>query len=289
MRALHVVLCRGVLALGLLAAVAPARADDPAPAPSPPPVKEPPPAGEPPAEPVDAGMEAAREAKLKQLRRELRKWAQGPYAAAHRDDILKILDALATLGGVDAAKAALEVVSFEDKEARDKAFALVEKVHDKALIGPLAALIEHKDFRRDWDLHKRIAHAFAVTADVSAIEPLVTLIASEDEHVVAEAADALGTFGEAKVDQKREAVQRMIDLYESTWNLMNSVRPEDQKAAKIANEKWEVFSGSLRRALQALTLQQISRPKDWRRWWNDHKKDAKWAPGTAPVETGSPR
>lgn len=228
-----------------------------------------------------AAMEAAREAKLKEIRRDLRKWAQGPYAAEHKDDLLKSLEALHTLGGLDAAKIALEAVFDTDADVRDRLFALVEKVHDKALVAPLAALIEHKDLRRDWDLLRRIAHALTVTADVAAIAPLTTLIACEDEHAVAQAADGLATFGEAKVDEKREAVQRLIDLYESTWNLMNSVRPEDQKAAKVANQKWEVFGAAVRQALQALTAQQLARPKDWRRWWNDHKKDAKWTPGGA--------
>ena len=234
------------------------------------------------AAPTDPAMEAAREAKLKELRRDLKKWAQGPYADKHKDDILKTIDALGTLGGLEAAKAALEALPHVDPDVRDRAFALIEKVHDKLLVPPLAALIEHKDLRRDWDLHRRIAHALTVTADVSAIAPLALLISSEDEKVVAQAADGLATFGEAKVDEKREAVRLQIDLYESTWNLMNSVRPEDQKAAKIANAKWEVFGAPLRKSLQALTGQQISRPKDWRRWWTDHKKDAKWAPGTAP-------
>jgi hypothetical protein len=240
------------------------------------------------APPTDPAMEAAREAKLKELRRDLRKWAQGPYADNHKDDILKSLDALHTIGGLDAAKAALEVLPITDADVRDKAFALLEKVHDKELVAPLGALIEHKDLRRDWDLHNRIAHALTVTAHVSAIEPLTGLIASEDAKVVAQAADGLATFGEAKVDEKREAVQRLIDLYESTWNLMQSVRPEDQKAAKVAYAKWEVYGAPVRKSLQALTAQQLSKPKDWRRWWNDHKKDAKWVAGTTPAEPGSP-
>ena len=239
--------------------------------------------------PKDAAMEAAREAKLKELRRDLKKWAQGAYAEEHKDDILKSLEALTALGGADAAKIALEAVFDTDSDVRDRTFALVEKVHEKSLVAPLTVLIEHKDLRRDWDLLKRIGHALTVTADVSAIPGLTLLIPSEDEHVVAQAADGLATFGEAKVDEKRDTVQKLIDLYESTWNLMNSVRPEDQKGAKIANQKWEVFGASVRRALQALTAQQLARPKDYRRWWNDHKKDAKWAPGAPPPGTSGSR
>lgn len=233
-------------------------------------------------DPPNPAMEEAKAAQVKELRRDLRKWAQGPYAADHKDDILKALAALTSVDGVEAAKAALDAVFMPDVDVRDKAFALVERVHDRALVEPLAALIEHKDLRRDFDLHRRIAHALTVTAHVSALEPLTGLIASEDAHVVAQAADGLATFAEAKVEQKREAVQRLIDLYESTRNVMDSVRPEDKVAAKIAHEKWEVFGASLRQALQALTQQQLTRPKDWRRWWNDHKKDAKWVPGGPP-------
>ena len=233
----------------------------------------------------DSALEEARAAKIKGLKRDLRKWAQGPYAVQHREDLLKVLEALHVLGGLPAAQAALEALFAVDAEVRDRAFQLIELVHDKALIAPLAELIEHKDLRRDFDLQRRIAHALAVTADVAAIEPLTTLVQSPDAVVVAAAADGLTTFGEAKVDEKREAVQRLVNLYESTWNLMNSVRPEDRVASKVAAEKWEIFGRPVRQALQGLTKQQLSLPKDWRRWWNDHKKDAVWKPGQAPVDT----
>ena len=86
------------------------------------------------------------------------------------------------------------------------------------------------------------------------------MIQSPDAHVVAAAADALVGLAEAKTDQKREVVQRMVDLYESTWNLMDSVRPEDRVEAKIAHGKWEIFGKSLRQALQALSRQQLTQP-----------------------------
>lgn len=233
-------------------------------------------------DPPNPAMEEARAVQVRDLRRDLRKWAQGPYAAAHREEILKALGALHTLDGVEAAKAALEAVFMADAEVRDRVFALVEKVHDRLLVEPLAALVEHKELRRDFELHRRVARALTVTAHASAVPPLTGLIASEDAQVVAQAADGLATFAELKVEQKREAVQRLIDLYESTRNLMDSVRPEDKVASKVAHQKWEIFGTPLRQALQALTGQQLTRPKDWRRWWNDHKKDSKWVPGGPP-------
>jgi HEAT repeat protein len=228
-------------------------------------------------------MEAARAAKVKELRKDLRKWAGSPHEAAHKDELLASIAALKTIGGVGAARGVMDAFPSTDEDVRDKAFELVELVHDKALLAPLAEHIEHKDFRRDFDLHKRIAHALAVIADPAAIEHLTKLVQSPDADVVAAAADALAVFGDAKTDEKREAVQRLVDLYESTWNLMNSVRPEDRVAAKIAFDKWEIFSKPVRHALQTLTKQQITQSKDWRRWWNDHKKDAEWKPERAPA------
>jgi hypothetical protein len=258
--ALGAALCAGLAALEVLASPAPLRAEDA----------------------QDTAMEQARLAKVKELRKDLRKWAQGPYADKHKDDILNAIAALKTFGGLPAAQAVLEALPATDPDVRDKAFELIELVHDKALIEPLGERVEHKDLRRDVDLHKRIAHALGVIADPAAIPVLTTLVQSPDAHVVAAAADALVGLAEAKTDQKREVVQRLVDLYESTWNLMNSVRPEDRVEAKIAHDKWEIFSKSVRQALQALSRQQLSQPRDWRRWWNDHKKDAEWKPGAAP-------
>ena len=32
-------------------------------------------------------------------------------------------------------------------------------------------------------------------------------------------------------------------------------------------------------SLQALTSQQLTRPLEWRRWWNENKKAPRWVPG----------
>jgi HEAT repeat protein len=193
-----------------------------------------------------------------------------------KPDVLRAFDSLSTLGGADAARAALEALPIEDPEVRDRAFAIVEKERPKELVKTLAALPDDRRHKRDFDVHRRVAHALAVIADVSGIEPLTGMLLSEDPQVVASAADALATFASAPHRHRVEPVKRMIDLYEGTWNVKESIRPEDRVAAKHAAARWEAFGKSLRAALQALARQTITRPAEWRRWWNDHKKDDSW-------------
>lgn len=240
------------------------------------------------AEEPPSAMEQARAAKLRELRRDVRKWAQGPWAAEHQDDLLKALAALEALGGLPAAQAAIEALHAQDAAVRDRACALVDGVHDPSLVAALGALLVDKDLRRDTDLRLRVARSLGVQGLVEAIPHLVLLVQDGEAPVVAAACTSLAAFGQARTDLKREAVRRMIDLYESTWNLMNSVRPEDRLLAKLAYEDWEVFHKPMREALRKLTLQPLAYPKDWRRWWNDHKKDREWKPG-APAPVGLPK
>jgi HEAT repeat protein len=224
--------------------------------------------------PVD---EKARAEAIDSIRKDLRRMASGPRAAKEKPDILKALESLESLGGPDAAKAALEALPLVDEEVRTRLFAFVEKEHPKSLVKPLAELLEDKRYRRDFDARRRIAHAFAVIADRAAIGPLTDLIQGEDASVVAAAADALATFVSAPHKDRVEPVKRLIDLYESTWNLMNSIRPEDKVISGVMRERWEIYGKSVRAALQALAgRQDLTRPHEWRRWWNDHKKREDW-------------
>lgn len=228
-------------------------------------------------EPAPTVSEAARKEAVERLERDVRKMANSPRVAEKKDEIRKDLESLAVLGGADGAKASLEALAFDDEDVEQDVIKIVETVHTKPLVAPLAALIEHKDYRRRFRLHAAMAHAFAVIADVTCIEPLVQLIASEDPKVVAAAADALVTFKQAPHAKRVEAVKKMLEVYESTYNLKMSRRPEDKIQTDQAKAQWEVYGMALRRGLQSLTSQtQLAKPKDFRDWWNDHKKDASW-------------
>jgi len=227
--------------------------------------------------PTPAVNELARREAIERLGRNLRKDASSPRAEKLREEIDKDLDALEALDGADAARAAMEGLAFDDEAVEKRVLAYVETVHDPSHVKPLATLLEHKDYRRRFRLHALVAHAFAVIADPSAIEPLTGLIGSEDPKVVAAAADALGGFKQVPHAKRVEPVRRMIDRFESCWNLKESRRPEDRIATDRAKDEWEVYGAALRRALQALTGQsQLTRAKQFRDWWNDHKKATNW-------------
>jgi plasmid stabilization system protein ParE len=221
----------------------------------------------------------ARKRAIRKLRSKIRKLARDPRALRKQPEMLKNLEALAALGGREAGRVALEALPHPAQEVRDAAFAIVEREHDKSLVAPLAKLLDGNEFRRDADARRRIAHALAVMSDPSAIEPLSTLIAfDEDPGVVAEAADALASYAGAPVKDRKIAVRRLVDLYETTWNLKESVRTEskDKILKKEATDHYKVYGKSLRQALQALTGVQLVRPHEWRDWWNANKKRSKW-------------
>ena len=252
----------GVALVTLTAYVAlagPARGDDPAK----------------PASPVPLAV--ARKENIERLEKELRRLATSPRAAKERGAIDAAIESLVILGGADAASALLEALAFDDDATEKKVFDFVETVRDKSLVKPLAARIEDKDTRRRFRLHGRIAAAFAAIGDPAAVEPLTTLLGSEEPHVVANAADALVVFKSIAHAKRVEPVRRLLEVFESTWNLKESRRPEDRIQTNEAKMHWEIYGASVRKALQALSGQgQLSRAKEFRDWWNDHKKATNW-------------
>ena len=230
----------------------------------------------------EAATERGRKNAIKGLKRKIRKLAVSPW----RDKPEKIqalhkhLEALAALGGKEAGSAALAALPHPDKGIRDEAMGILEREHDSSHLKPLVAILEDKAYRRDADARRRVAHALSVVGDTAAIEPLADLLRfDEDAEVVAEAADALSGFPTAPLKLRKIAVRRLVDLYESTWNLKESVKAaqRDKILRKQATKKYKVYGKSLRFALQSLTGAQLTRPQEWRDWWNDNKKRPKWS------------
>jgi hypothetical protein len=233
----------------------------------------------PPARGEDApsAIEEARRENIERLEKDVRRLATSPWAAQKKDEIRKAVAALGDLGGPAAAKATLGALALDDDVVEQDVMKVVERDHSKTLVAPLSALLEGKDTRRRFRLHARIAHALSVVADEKAIEPLAELVRSEDAQVVAAAADALATFRTAPHAKRVEPVKRLIDRFETTWNYKESIRPEDRIRREEARADWEVFGQAVRKALQALTGQaQLTRPKQFRDWWNENKKATNW-------------
>jgi hypothetical protein len=228
-------------------------------------------------DPASSATEAAKRESIEKIEKELRRKASSPRADKYRDEILQGLESLKVLQGVAAGKAAIAALAFDDEQTEKAALEVVEANKAKALVAPLAALIEDKETRRRFRLHALMAHTFAVIADDACLEPLTQLVLSENAPVVAAAADALAGFKSSPHAKRVEPVKRMLEVFESTWNLKESMRPEDNVPRKQARDDWEVYGVALRKALQALTGQpNLTRPRQFRDWWNDHKHDANW-------------
>jgi hypothetical protein len=221
--------------------------------------------------------EIARKESVERLEKAIKRMTASPRVAEKKDDIKKAVDALGELHGTDAAKASLAALAFDDEDVEKDVMKVVEADKGKALVAPLGAMIEDKDTRRRFRLHGLIARAFAVIGDASALEHLAKLVQSEDPHVVAAAADALVTFKKAPHAKRVEPVRRTLDVFESTWNYKESVRPEDRLRTDVARTNWEIYGTACRKALQALTGQtQLSRPQQFRDWWNEKKHANDW-------------
>ena len=222
--------------------------------------------------------ESVRKSTIKKLGKQLRKKAQSPRAARHKDEILTMLESLEVLGGWEAGKAALEAVAFDDEEVRNRAFELAETEHHAKLVKPLAAILEDKRYRKDHDARKRAARSLSIMGDASAMPPLTELIRTdEDREVLAMAADSLAVYSDGPHALRKDAVKRLVDVYTATWNLMMSMRPEDKVIAAKMRKHWKAYGKSVRSALQALTGEQtLTRPQEWREWWNENKKRRDW-------------
>jgi hypothetical protein len=224
------------------------------------------------------GEDAAQVARLEAVRglaRQLRKAARA--LRPDKPEILTLLDALDALRGHEAAQAALEGVALTDAEIRERIFALVDREHGPELVEPLSGVLSAKQHRRDADLRRRVARSLGVAGAPAAVAPLTTLIRTdEDAGVVAAAADALATYAAAPLGARKEAVRTLIDVYESTWNLSLSIHPEDKVIATVMKERWRIYGSAVRHALQALTGQTLTRPQEWRWWWNKNKKRTDW-------------
>ncbi|MHC5012307.1 MAG: hypothetical protein ACYTG6_15410, partial [Planctomycetota bacterium] len=116
--------------------------------------------------------ERARKAAIKRLGKDLRRRANSQRAPRYKEEILKMLESLEVLGGYEAGEAALNGVALEDEEVRDRIFALVDREHHEQLVKPLVALLQHRDYRRDFDLKQRIARSLSIMASTDAVEPL---------------------------------------------------------------------------------------------------------------------
>ena len=114
------------------------------------------------------------------------------------------------------------------------------------------------------------------SADPAGVETLLDLMRDKDDHVIAAAAEAGGAFRYAKEATRKDLFKTILDIYVSTWNLKNAVKPELKTQKRRAERKWEIVEAPMEKSLQLLSNVTQKSPPEWRRWWNKQKRK-RWA------------
>ncbi|MHC5050806.1 MAG: HEAT repeat domain-containing protein, partial [Planctomycetota bacterium] len=117
-----------------------------------------------------------------------------------------------------------------------------------------------------------VCRALQGSADPKAAESLIKLMRDRSDHVVAAAAEAAGAYRYEKEHIRKELFKTILGIYESTWNLKNSVDAEQKVARRRAEDKWEIIEKPMEKSLQLLSNVTQNDPPAWRRFWNKNKK-----------------
>lgn len=128
---------------------------------------------------------------------------------------------------------------------------------------------EDKRFRKDVDFRGRCVQQIGATRDWKQWEELVDLLDHHEDLIIAKAAEALVQYREAPGKVRVEVASKLVNLLNSYYNAANN--PEDT----TAKQRYRMVGRPMIQALSELTGQSFQDPLDWRKWFNDNKKNKK--------------
>lgn len=259
MRTLHALPLVLAAALGALAA--PARADDASPA---------------------SGEEAAKPT----ADDEAKKWLEVVKLQVGKQDEAGAKESIAKLVAVwkdkDVAPETKKAVpDLLEKYARDDGMVAVAvaAIDAMAELGPetgaksVREVLERvlKAKQPSVDLYGAALRALKRLADPSkaTVDLLVDLLKRKENDVIGKAADAMSGYKDAPQKVRKELVEEVLKIGESVYQGSR----DGKDSALVA--KWNAIQGGVMAALRTLTGQNFSDPSVARKWFNDHKKDAK--------------
>ncbi|HEY7727811.1 MAG TPA: HEAT repeat domain-containing protein, partial [Candidatus Eisenbacteria bacterium] len=123
------------------------------------------------------------------------------------------------------------------------------------------------------DIRVGVCRALQGSADPAATDALIDLLRDGEDRVMAAAAEAAGAYRYAKEPIRKDLFKTILDIYEATWNVKNSVSPDHKHNKRRAERRWEVIEGAMESSLQLLSNVTQPDPPSWRRWWNKNKRD----------------
>ncbi|MFQ5844653.1 MAG: HEAT repeat domain-containing protein [Planctomycetota bacterium] len=162
-------------------------------------------------------------------------------------------------------------------EVLEACFMALRGIGSRKVTRDLLRLLDHRPLKGDPRVRIGVCRAIEGSADPAAVKELVKLMRDNEDPVVAAAARAAGAYRYAREPVRKELFKTILDIYEATWNLKNSVKPELKIQKARAEKKWAVVAKPMRKSLELLSNTTQRYPPAWRHWWNKNKK-RKWGP-----------
>lgn len=202
-------------------------------------------------------------------------------AAGDKAKAIAILKEIGTLKGNDAealavAKLVREPKVLKEPDVLDECFLALKGIASRKVTPALQRLLDHSTLKDIDAIRIGVCRAFQGSADPAGAEALLDLLHDREDRVIAAAVEAAGAYRSSKESLRKDLFKGVLDVYESTWNLKNSVKPELKTEKRRAERKWEVIETAAEKSLQLLSNETQPDPPSWRRWWNKNKKD-RWA------------
>ncbi len=158
----------------------------------------------------------------------------------------------------------------------EECFLALKGIGSRKVTPALLKLLDHSTLKDVDAVRIGVCRAFQGSSDPDAAEALTDLLKDREDRVIAAAAEAAGAYRYAKEGLRKDLFKAILDIYESTWNVKNSVNPDDKTGKRRAERRWEIVADAMERTLQLLSNVTQPDPPSWRRWWNKNKKD-RWA------------
>jgi hypothetical protein len=157
-------------------------------------------------------------------------------------------------------------------EVMEACFLALKGIGSRKVTRQVIALLKHPTLRKESAVRIGVCRALGGSADPAGAEALIGRMRDKDDHVIAAAAEAAGSFRYARDSIRKDLFKTILDIYESNWNLKNSVDPELRVERARAERRWEIVERPMERSLQLLSNVTKVTPPEWRRWWNKNKK-----------------
>jgi HEAT repeat protein len=143
----------------------------------------------------------------------------------------------------------------------------------------LVRALDNKPLLKEKEIGRTLVLALGKTRDKSAVKPLLGLLDSPDDGLVAAAGEALGEFeGAALATRKQlfeEALKALLQAKDQkdaqTQQTLDPNAPHDDAAAR----RYDAIQAAFGTTLQRLSKQEARNADLWQRWWNKNKR-ADW-------------